>query len=115
MQGQYAWHLVVDAENVLARQSFEILKSTVQVRRPSQLKGSGKPVPMPRASPAQVSNQKESGTFDTIKVTPVCKKDESTVLLYFENEKRSGGGTIAQFRMISDKKKALICFQDPKG
>jgi len=101
---------LLDADNAIAKKTVEFQKNVLQIRKPSQLTGIVKP---PSASHS--SDSQEPGTFDTIKVTPISKTEESTVVMYFENERRSGGGPVAYSKIFADKKKAFIRFEDPKG
>ena len=40
---------------------------------------------------------------------------EDTIMLYFENSRRSGGGDVCKVDFSCDEKCALVHFQDPAG
>ena len=54
--------------------------------------------------------------LSTVVVSGLKPKINSDILtMYFENQKRSGGGVIKNINVLVDERKAVVEFEDPEG
>ena len=57
-----------------------------------------------------------SGSFNTVKISGLMKDTSKEMIsMYFENKKRSGGGSLRVIEYLKEKGKIVIKFDNPEG